>query len=117
MATRKERRRYQRLPWPATIQIHPTGELMAMWQEVAIIDVGAGGCRFVAPEPIEKGERLELRLHLPTWQAPAEITVRVIWVRASKDVGYEIGVEFADATPEQLHRVDDMIRFLSQRAA
>ncbi len=117
MATRKERRRYQRLSWPVTIQIHPAGDLMAMWQDVSIVDVGAGGCRLMASERLEKGDRLELRMHLPTWQAASEVPVRVIWVRTVNRERYDVGVEFIDVTLEQQVRIDEWVRFLAQHAA
>jgi hypothetical protein len=74
-------------------------------------NVGLGGLAFQSDRPLARGSIIELRIPLVS---PAfETRARVVWCRAS-DQGYDLGVEFLDATDafrarmvEQICHIED----------
>src|SRR5512146_856248 len=74
-----------------------------------IKDLSAGGCRVLSQVPIDRDERMELLIKLPSREAPLKVARAVVrWCR-----GEEAGVEFLGMDQEAWHSLSDLISQLS----
>jgi hypothetical protein len=79
--------------------VYPIGKLL---------DIGIGGCRFAAPEPIADGTACRLRLLLdPQGDEPAISLDGQVRQRGQG----EVAVEFTAVTPANLHHLQQLIRY------
>lgn len=69
-------------------------------------NVSGVGLRFVAEHPLERGDRLDVVLHLPEQSEPIRCVAEVVWAqphrvmdRALAGVGRDVGVKFVDMAP------------------
>jgi hypothetical protein len=90
-----EQRRFVRYQVDAHVEItHPGGRA-----SVSTEDLGAGGCRAVVPQPLEKGLSVTVRLTAPGCGTAVSGPARVAW--ASRAPPYRIGLQFSDEVAEQ----------------
>jgi hypothetical protein len=96
---------------PANITIEVTAGFQLDHAARQSHNVGLGGLAFQSDRPLARGCIIELRIPLVS---PAfETRARVVWCRASEQ-GYDLGVEFLDATDafrarmvEQICHIED----------
>ena len=108
----RERRRYPRVLQPFDAQYHPRGNFMGGWCSMRILNLGAGGMRFTTEELLEEGALLEIQVTLPIILEPLALVARVVWRQTLASGVVEHGVEFADLTPQQSEKLDELVRFL-----
>ena len=90
-----EQRRFVRYQVEAHVEItHPGGRAA-----VPTEDLGAGGCRVILAEPLEKGLSVTVRLTAPGCATAVTGPARVAW--ASRAPPYRIGLQFSDEVAEQ----------------
>jgi PilZ domain len=78
-----------------------------------IKDLSAGGCRVMSQVPIDRDERIELLIKLPSREAPLKVARAVVrWCR-----GDEAGVEFLGMDRDARHSLSDLISQLSMVAS
>ena len=89
-----ERRRHPRLPMPARhTELHIRREGGGRFTRSGPVrDISAGGVRFESPEPLQSGERVEVRVLLPEREGVPRRTIR-----ASGQVMRLVGPDGADA--------------------
>ena len=110
----EERRDFSRTPVPFDIRYHIYGELGESWRTMTTLNISAGGMRFRSDDVIEAGTQLEVQIALPS--APLIVRGRVVWSRLLGSGVSENGVQFTDVTPEQLERIDELVRFLMKKS-
>lgn len=83
-------------------------------QPTTRVNLGSGGMAFAAAEPLEKGQRLALKMVLFPSHLCLQITARVVYCQSSDSdgAGYWSGLEF-DPLPE--HEQDALIRHLLEK--
>ena len=74
-------------------------------------DIGAGGICFLADEPLNKGDILEINFLLPEVPPNVHAKGRVAWVKpfsieGNKNTCYDTGIEFIDITDEDRKRIN-----------
>jgi len=73
-----------------------------------ICDIGLGGLRLEAPEPIPPARRyaLTIEVQIEGTETPhIEVIARCAWHRARPDLQFEAGFEFVEMTPQMRSRI------------
>ena len=109
---RQERRRFVRAPQPFRARYHLYGELMESWRDTTTVNLSASGMRFRCGDPVESGAVLEIELTIPSVREVLTLSGRVVWSQSVASGVSEVGVQFADVTPEQEQRIDELVKFL-----
>jgi hypothetical protein len=77
-----------------------------------ICDIGLGGLRLEAPEPIPPARRYSLSIEVLVEDAERphiEVIARCAWHRARPDLQFEAGFEFVEMTPQMRSRIAQYI--------
>jgi hypothetical protein len=77
-----------------------------------VCDIGLGGLRLEAPEPIPPARRyaLSIEVHVDGAEQPRlEVIARCAWHRARPDLQFEAGFEFVEMTPQMRSRIAQYI--------
>jgi hypothetical protein len=77
-----------------------------------VCDIGLGGLRMEAPEPIPPARRypLSIEVEVDGAQRPRiELIARCAWHRARPDLQFEAGFEFVEMTPQTRGRIAQYI--------
>ena len=85
-----------------------------VWRPAKLIDIGAGGVRFVTPEFCQTGTDLEFEVLLPIRREPYVLAGVVLWERVV-DGGAEYGVAFAKVTVDQQAEIEQLVVFLNEK--
>ena len=112
---RKERRQFRRVHHEIAVRYHTYG-WGESWKTATLLNLSAGGIRFRSDELLEPGSQIELQIALPNAAGVLTVHGRVIWSQSVAAQVHEHGVEFAEATPEQQERLDELVRFLFKAA-
>jgi hypothetical protein len=88
-----ERRQHERREYTGTLWLQCAGE--ATWIEVCGQDVSAGGFAFVSASKLDVGESLAVAVP----ELPHETLAATVRRVLRADVGWLVGVEFAEALP------------------
>ena len=78
----------------------------------AVCDIGLGGLRLEAPEPIPPARRYALSIEVRVDGAEhprVEVIARCAWHRARPDQQFEAGFEFVEMTPQMRNRIAQYI--------
>lgn len=78
----------------------------------SVCDIGLGGLRIQAPEPLPPARRYALAVdisHDEQALPPIEVIARCAWHRARPDLLFEAGFEFVEMTPAMRERVAQYI--------
>lgn len=73
-----------------------------------VCDIGLGGLRLEAPEPIPPARRYALSIDIQVEGAEhprIEVIARCAWHRARPDLQFEAGFEFVEMTPQMRSRI------------
>jgi hypothetical protein len=82
-----------------------------------VCDVGLGGLRLEAPEPIPPARRYALSIEVLVEGAEhprIEVIARCAWHRARPDLQFEAGFEFVEMTPQMRSRIAQYIDDFAQ---
>lgn len=77
-----------------------------------VADIGLGGLRLQAPEPIPPARRYALSIDVQcngVDRAHIEVIARCAWHCARPDRQFETGFEFVELTPQTRHRIAELI--------
>ena len=77
-----------------------------------VCDIGLGGLRLEAPEPIPPARRYALAIEVEIEGAEhphIEVIARCAWHRARPDLQFEAGFEFVEMTPQMRNRIAQYI--------
>jgi hypothetical protein len=77
-----------------------------------VLDIGLGGLRMAAPEPIPPARRytLSIEVQVDGKERPRiEVIARCAWHRARPDRQFEAGFEFVEMTPQMRLRIAQYI--------
>ena len=77
-----------------------------------VCDIGLGGLRIEAPEPIPPARRYALSIEVQdndTERQRIEVIARCAWHRARPDLQFEAGFEFVEMTPQMRARIAQYI--------
>ena len=86
--------------------------MIDVWHKATIVDISAGGLRFLSPEPVEVGTRIEFQVLLPVRKDPYAFAGQALWEREAGGAGFEYGVSFAGLSMDQQSDLDKLVRFL-----
>ncbi|MBI5968062.1 MAG: PilZ domain-containing protein [Deltaproteobacteria bacterium] len=77
-------------------------------------NLSCGGAFIRTPAPMELGEILLLKLHMPDTSEPSEVRCKVIWTnkygKENSDLQRGMGVKFLNLQPEVQKRIEDHIK-------
>ena len=73
-----ERRKYDRASFQVPVKFRRAGSLMELWHQGILVDLSAGGLRFMTPELLDLETRLEFQLLLPTQGASSVLLGTVV---------------------------------------
>lgn len=82
-----------------------------------VCDIGLGGLRLEAPEPIPPARRYALSIEIDVGGAEhprVEVIARCAWHRARPDLHFEAGFEFVEMTPQMRNRIAQYIDQFAQ---
>ncbi|SDN60633.1 PilZ domain-containing protein [Desulfonauticus submarinus] len=121
-----DRRRYFRLPKNYKVKVsllrYPLGN--QKWYEVHSLDIGKGGVRLIFPCKLDKGDKLQIKIRVPSLnkfhpsffkvfevETEQELVAlgEVIWIGEKKIDGYEVGVKFIDVFEDDLRALRDFL--------
>jgi hypothetical protein len=108
---RTERRQWPRVDLLSEFQ----GHLVALDEEVRVVQLGPGGLTIAAAIPLELDHRYDLQLTVD--ERSITVQARVVHLRTTIDrdeFTYVIGMQFADLPPEAAAAID---AFLAREAA
>ena len=108
-----ERRQFLRVTLASAIQYRVLEEPGSARYEGILQDIGAGGLRFTAQQPMEQGTALELIIKLPMKDGSLTLTGEVVWAQPLK-VDTEYGVRFVELSPDAQYELDELIQFLAK---
>ena len=108
-----DRRQFLRVTLASTIQYRMLEEPGSIKFTGLLQDIGAGGLRFTAQQPLEQGAALELTLKLPMKDGSLVLPGEIVWVRPLK-VDTEYGVRFIELSPDTQYDLDELIQFLAK---
>jgi c-di-GMP-binding flagellar brake protein YcgR len=86
-----ERRRFARVAEDVVVGCNP---LARPALEARTLNFSAGGVLFLAPEPLEAGSHVALRLQLPGETEEVAFEARVVRVRTRSNTSHEVAAEF-----------------------
>ena len=72
--------------------------------------------RFKSADLLELGAELEVRLQMPYAAEALALRARVKWSAMQASGVVENGIEFMEITPDQQARVDEVVKFFSQKS-
>ena len=78
---------------------------------MTVLDLSATGIGFSIDEPLEVGEKIQLRIQLPSAQSSLEIFAIV---RQQHAESLRVGAEFTDVTPTQAAAIDSLVQFVAK---
>ena len=82
-----------------------------------LVDISAGGMRFLHPKRLKEGSSLTLTIHQPHSFLPLALRGRVAWCeRKGKESGkasFAAGIKFLNVTPRMQHQLKQLLDTLS----
>jgi uncharacterized protein (TIGR02266 family) len=102
-----ERREHIRVPQEFKVS-YSTPEAFG---EDYLFNLSTGGLFIRADSPLDEGEEVRLKVHLPDEEDAMEVLGKVIWSRAEEEMTQEgkqppgVGVEFLDLSKEDIERI------------
>jgi len=78
-------------------------------------DISKGGMCLVLSEEVKESEMLDLKINLPTEEAPITVTGKVVWIHKfifeepPKERGFFAGIQFVDIDDEAGKKIDGFI--------
>ncbi len=104
-----DRRRFERTDLLVRIEYSTVDEIFSEFTR----DINEGGLFIETEKPRPTGTEVAMRFSLPGSPDPVQTVGRVVWVRsASADAPAGMGIEFDDLGPDDLQRINSMIRSL-----
>jgi hypothetical protein len=108
-----DQRQFQRAGVSMAIRYRPA-RTNGAWRPATLIDIGAGGLRFISPEFCESGAELEFEVVLPLRREAYLLMGAVLWERVITGGG-EYGVAFAKMTVDQQAEIAQLVVFLNEK--
>ncbi|MDX1630566.1 MAG: PilZ domain-containing protein [Thermoanaerobaculia bacterium] len=103
-----EHRRFPRIPTANTVLVTRVGEEVKD-RFGRTQTMGLGGCGFVAEETLDLGSLVHLMIAVRPRAVQAQ--GRVVYCNERDDgLGYDVGVEFVDISPDDLYVVAELVR-------
>lgn len=112
----RERRQFHRVLQPFPMRYRVQGRLGDGWTTIAVLNLSAGGVRFIAPDAIDCGLTVELQIELPNQHTPLLVQGQVVWTQMEASGATEHGVQFSGMTAAQQMQIDAMVSFLGTGA-
>jgi hypothetical protein len=81
---------------------------------VELDDLGLGGARLIATEPLASGTPLQLRIDAPQLWEPLVLSCRVAWSRLKLDGNSQLGVRFESCTPASIVILAELLSLTSR---
>ena len=109
-----ETRKFARVPLPLDAQCRRYNDIAQSWRPIGILDLSAVGMGFTIDEMVEIGEKVQLKIQLPTTTSSLEVFAQIRWQQSS-GTATQVGIEFLDLTEEQQTALDGLVRFLDKQ--
>ena len=109
-----ESRQFSRAPFPVVAHCRRS-DIGEGWSPIAAMNISAVGIGFEIESAVNVGERVQMKIQLPSSPVPLEIFGVVRWQK-TKQNRTQVGVEFIDATPEQQMAIDTVVKFLEKHS-
>ncbi len=110
----REQREFDRAELNFPIRYRLAGELAALWQQGALVDISASGLRLATRELLEPDVKVEFELILPIRKDPY-VFVGIMASEHQRPGQREYGISFVDVTADKYVEIDELVQFLNQR--
>ena len=110
----EERRQRPRIRGSFHAKYRRLDDAAPLWHQANPLNLSADGVRFLSPQTLERGCRLDVSILPPKGLQPLSIQGRVIWGKAYSSGVVEHGVEFIELTTDQRRQIEQLLERVSE---